>query len=290
MSSTRWNKYGTFTAKFQSGSSAPGIVTAFLLSNPALGEEISFEITGQDPKKIITNYYRRVRSSSSSSHEGPHDGNPHVLRSHLVSHEETIPIKKDTSTKELVYKIEWTESMIRWSVDGKVLRTVYSKDPILQAEGGFPENEMQLQLTIWDAGYATETKTWAGGETNYGEDNMNEFIMAVDSVEITCKDPKEGQKPWPGPEAWKRLSKAKQEAAARAKRYQKYNKQGGGIGGMFSSTAHFFEIAILSLIKWTCVLLALVCGAAYFTAPKSRSTASRTAASSTGSSQNLGLQ
>jgi len=294
VSSTRWNKYGTFTAKFKSGSSGPGIVTAFLLSNPALGEEISFEITGKDPKKIITNYYRRVMPHhDDGSHGHGHSGNGHHYQhSHLVPHEESIIIKKDTSAQELVYKIEWTESMIRWSVDGKVLRTVNVKDPTVHSEGGVPENMMQLQLTVWDAGSAQETQSWAGGETDYGEDNMKEYVATVDSVEIKCQDQKEGQKPWPGPEALKRLKNAEAEAATRAKRYQKFNKkQPGGDGGLFSSTAHFFEIAILSLIKWTCLLLALVCGAAYFAEPKAKSTTSRTAASvsSSSSRQNLGL-
>lgn len=286
VSSTRWSKYGTFTSKFKSGSSGRGIVTAFLLSNPALGEEISFEITGKDPTTIITNYYHRVMPHPNNGDHGHH---PHHQHSQLIPHEESIVIKKDTSAKELVYKIEWTESMIRWSVDGKVIRTVHAKDPAVQSEGGLPENAMQLQLTVWDAGFAPETKSWAGGETDYGEDNLKEYVATVDFVEMTCQDQKEGLKAWPGPEALKRLKKAEAEAAASAKRFQKHNKKHGGL---FSSTAHFFEIAILSLIKWTCLLLALVCGAAYFAEPKAKTTASRTPASGASSSsrQNLGPQ
>ncbi|KAG0055193.1 hypothetical protein BGZ83_009369 [Gryganskiella cystojenkinii] len=296
VSSTRWSKFGTFSAKFKAGSSGKGIVTAFLLSNPAMGEEISFEITGQDPKKIITNYYRRVPLGDSEHGDNHHQEdnhhhhqdyhhNPHLQRSHLVSHEQSTEIKKDTTAHELVYKIDWTEAQIRWSVDGKVIRTIHAKDTHGE---GLPINAMQLQLTIWDAGYAAETKSWAGGETDYGEDNMNEYIMTVDSVEFSCQDSKEGNKPWPGPDAMKRLKKAQQEEAARAKRYMRnsQNLKHGPDGSVFSTTKGFFEIAILSLIKWSCVLLALVCGAAYFTEPKS---ASRVASTSS-SRQNLGLR
>ncbi|KAG0228767.1 concanavalin A-like lectin/glucanase domain-containing protein [Mortierella sp. GBAus27b] len=58
ISSTRWNRYGVFNAKFKAGASGPGIVAAMMLSNPFLGEEITFEVTGGDPKTIITDFYR----------------------------------------------------------------------------------------------------------------------------------------------------------------------------------------------------------------------------------------
>ncbi|ORZ15993.1 hypothetical protein BCR41DRAFT_58329 [Lobosporangium transversale] len=71
VSSTRWNRYGTFAAKFKSGATGPGIVTAMMLSNPILGEEITIEVTGRDPKTVITDFYRhsaqRSHPSSSSS-------------------------------------------------------------------------------------------------------------------------------------------------------------------------------------------------------------------------------
>ncbi|KAF9111651.1 hypothetical protein BGX27_004631 [Mortierella sp. AM989] len=72
VSSTRWNRYGTFSAKLRSGATGPGIVTAMMLSNPILGEEITIEVTGRDPKRVITDLYRlsiqgTKQSSSSSS-------------------------------------------------------------------------------------------------------------------------------------------------------------------------------------------------------------------------------
>ncbi|KAF9363770.1 hypothetical protein BGX34_003377 [Mortierella sp. NVP85] len=267
VSTTRWNKYGTFTAKIRSGSTGPGIVTAFLLSNPALGEEISFELTGKDPKKVITNYYRRIPASPAATVRGPLQASrqaniiphshPHV-HSRLESHEEIHDLKRDSTTHDLVYKIEWNEKQIRWTVDGKVLRTVLAKD--IASEGGLPENAMQLQLTIWDAGHTLETTTWAGGMTEYGLDNLIEYVATVSSVQITCHDVKEGKKPWPGPEATKRLKLARAHEAKLAKMIAHSET-----GGLLARLKRFIENAILSLIKWACLVLAIICATAYVT-------------------------
>lgn len=286
VSSTRWSKFGTFSAKIKSGSTGPGIVTAFLLSNPAMGEEISFELTGKDSKKVVTNYYRHIPGNNFDPlHSAA------ATRSHLESHEETQQLKKDSTKHELTYKLEWNEHHIKWFVEGKLIRTVLAKD----ASGGLPTNPMQLRVTIWDAGHTHETMAWAGGMTQYGEDNLTEYVATVDSIEISCKDSKEGQRPWPGPEAAKRLKKAQADAVASAKRYRKLNKGKKGFAhdhyhdyeheqGFFARLKRFFEWSVLTLIKWACLLLSLVFGAAYFTEPKS--TSARVASSS----KNLGLR
>ncbi|KAF9149274.1 hypothetical protein BG015_008938 [Linnemannia schmuckeri] len=313
VSSTRWSKYGTFIAKFRSGATGPGIVTAFMLSNPALGEEISFELTGRDPKQVITNYYRRIRpvetfAKSAQHHlggdKGVHGHNNHHHGSTLESHEESHELKRDSTKHDLVYKIEWTDKMIRWSVDGKVLRTVLAKDVNTPTLGGLPEKPMQLQLTVWDAGHAVETRDWAGGKTEYGPDNLDEYVTTVDSIEVACFDSKEGNKPWPGPDAMKRLKKAQTLEAEMAKRYRKMNKgkknadsmfhggqeyHGYEHEGYFARMWRYLEMAMLSLIKWTFVLLALVCGAAYFTQPKTTMTTTTTTRSSSSNQKNLGM-
>ncbi|KAF9357086.1 hypothetical protein BGX26_004260 [Mortierella sp. AD094] len=67
VSSTRWNRYGTFTAKFKSGATGPGIVTAMTLSNPILGEEITIEVTGRDPNTVITDLFRQSAQDTKPS-------------------------------------------------------------------------------------------------------------------------------------------------------------------------------------------------------------------------------
>ncbi|KAF9159577.1 hypothetical protein BGX21_007434 [Mortierella sp. AD011] len=260
VSSTRWAKYGSFSSKLKSGSTGPGIISAFLLSDPVLGEQISFELTGENPKKVITNYYRRVPAVDMVSKKPQDSFNATTqpgLQHRLESHEETHELKHDTTKHELVYKIEWNERFIRWFVGKKLLRTVQVSD--IGAVGGLPENAMQLQLTIWDAGYVAETTDWAGEKTFHRVDNSEEYVASVSAVEITCQDPSEGDKPWPGPEATNRLQLAQIKATTSGHGYRE-NK--------VASIKSFFKISILSLIKWLFVLLSLICGVAYFAEPK----------------------
>ncbi|KAF9121128.1 hypothetical protein BGW39_010833 [Mortierella sp. 14UC] len=84
VSSTRWNRYGTFAAQLRTGSTGPGIVTAFILSNPALGEEISFQVTGRDPYTVLTEYYKHPASleegQGGAGKQGRSGGSGGVLR------------------------------------------------------------------------------------------------------------------------------------------------------------------------------------------------------------------
>ncbi|KAG0243600.1 hypothetical protein BGW41_001811 [Actinomortierella wolfii] len=327
VSTTRWSKYGSFAVKLKSASTGPGIVTAIVLSNPANGDEISFELTGRDPKTVYTNYYHRVpklkketeehshkpeeeesshdnssherqsghenhRHSSSHKREKEHE---HIHHNHhpekidlgpLTSHEEQHALKKDSTKNFLTYKIEWNEKMIRWSVDGKVLRTVHV-EKVTDKYTNIPSNAMQFQLTVWDGGYAPETSDWSGGKTDYGADNLDEYIATIDSVEIHCQDNKEGNKPWPGPEAMKRLKLAEQQAKIEAQRMQEREaaaeqerrrqmgmlypeRRAGALDTLFRPVVHFFDTAVLTLVKWTFVLLAIVCAGAYVTEPKQK--------------------
>ncbi|KAG0239485.1 concanavalin A-like lectin/glucanase domain-containing protein [Mortierella sp. GBAus27b] len=280
ISSTRWSKYGTFIAKIQSGSTGPGIVTAFLLSNPVRGEEISFELTGKDPKKVVTNYYRRIPAANAdhpSQHQQPFQAHasPQAY-SRLESHEEIHDLKRDSTQHELVYKIEWNEKHIRWSVDGKVIRTVFGKD--VASQGGLPEDAMQLQLTIWDAGYTPEASAWAGGRTDYGGDNLKEYVATVNWIEVRCKNSKEGRKPWPGSVASKRLQLARDQAAKRSSKGRGY---GDAETGLFAAIIRFIETVTLSLFKWVFMFMAVVCGAAYFAPPTPKVVASTVAGTST---------
>ncbi|KAF9089254.1 hypothetical protein BGX27_002527, partial [Mortierella sp. AM989] len=213
-----------------------------------------------DPKKVITNYYRRVSAIDTGmkqSQDGLHvTAHPRSLH-RLEPHEEIHELKHDTTKHELVYKIEWNEQMIRWSVGKKVLRVVRASD--IAAVRGLPKNAMQLQLTIWDAGHKAETTNWAGGQTFYGVDNSEEYVASISSIEIVCQNPSEGNKPWPGPEALNRLRLAQIKSNTSAHGYREIK---------LASTRSFFKISILSLIKWSFVLLSIICGAAYFTEPK----------------------
>ncbi|KAF8941010.1 hypothetical protein BGZ47_007520 [Haplosporangium gracile] len=308
VSSTRWNRYGTFAAQFKAGSTGPGIVTAFMLTNPALGEEISFQITGRDPKTVLTEYYKHSSASSgekdgqggaggggwiSSSVPGlhwphlpsvlsiesittrgrkikdlllhkTHNDNDHgattaknsgehiegstiedlkTINEHGSvdddddnSLEEAHTLKKSATENDLVYKIEWTPKKIEWSVDGRVLRTLRAKDLPQRKKNNhleIPSQPMQIQLTIWDAGHSKDTRAWAGGVTDYGENDEKEYVTLVDWIEIACYDNKEAKRnPWPGKDASARLAhveaeerKAEEEKEARKKDKSKKDKE-----------------------------------------------------------------
>ena len=252
-----------------------------MLSNPNLGEEITIEVTGRDPKTVITDFFRdsahpQSSASLSSSRSGLGDyfrvmsleglrSRGRSLKDMLLplngkkkskavvpvddSHkevsnmdgtviknpmgvemeaeddgslEESHALKKSAADHALVYKIEWTEEKIEWSVDGKVLRTLTSAELIQERGYGLPTEPMQMQLTIWDAGHSEETRAWAGGETDYGVKNEKEYVTSVDWIEIVCQDSKESSRnPWPGHEAEKRLEQVRKEAEATAKEEQK---------------------------------------------------------------------
>ncbi|KAG0378152.1 hypothetical protein BGX24_004618 [Mortierella sp. AD032] len=310
VSSTRWNRYGTFATQFRAGSTGPGIVTAFILSNPALGEEISFQITGRDPYTVLTEYYKhptslkeRQASGGKSNgqggqgvqggvawisasvpdlhwpslpsvlsiesittrgrrlkdlllHKTPRDdstvqqnnqGNPKNVHNdddnddddEDTSLEESHSLKKSTTENDHVYKIEWTPEKIEWSVNGQVLRTLRSKD-LAQIKKTSPSGQqleipsqpMQIQLTIWDAGHDNGTTAWAGGVTDYGENEEREYVTRVDWIDIACFDNKEAKRnPWPGKDASARLAqveaeerKAEEEKEAMAKKDKEAQK------------------------------------------------------------------
>ncbi|GJJ73411.1 hypothetical protein EMPS_05769 [Entomortierella parvispora] len=334
ISSTRWNKYGSFSAKFKSGASGPGIVTAMMLSNPNLGEEITIEVTGRDPKTVITDFFRdsvhsQTRGWSAYFHaisfkglrscgrtlknlflplkgktksravvpvdyshkEVSKKGSRGILKDLREateldkddgSLEASHALKKSAVDKALVYKIEWTEEKIVWFVDGKVLRTLTSAELLRERGYGLPTEPMQMQLTIWDAGYSKETRAWAGGETDYGANNEKEYVTSVDWIEIVCQDAKESSRnPWPGLEAEKRLEQVKKETEAIAKEEEKKAQEEKkkledakkaeelrGKGGKERGLAVRFVGALVNLlIKWAFILVIITGSAAYLTQP-----------------------
>ncbi|KAG0203998.1 hypothetical protein BGX28_003926 [Mortierella sp. GBA30] len=314
ISSTRWNRYGTFSAKFKSGATGPGIVTAMMLSNPLLQEEISIEITGRDPKTVITDLYRQqysvihnrrhpvdnVKEEDSTSSSSAASSSPLSEEKKSVeenSHgmddenslEETHTLKRSMTENEVIYKIEWTPEMIRWSVDGQVLRTLTAKELFDKKGYGLPTDPMMLQLTIWDGGYDRETDLWSGGKTDYGEWNQKEYRTEVEWIEIVCRDPKEAKKqhPWPGPDASKRLLE-QIEAETVQKEKERKGQEGSDddevnaedsqenrkekSGGIFSV---LMDSLLRVLLRWTLILLVIVGSASYLTDP-SRGNGQRT--------------
>ncbi|ORX87837.1 concanavalin A-like lectin/glucanase, partial [Basidiobolus meristosporus CBS 931.73] len=176
----RWLDYGVVTARIKTASTSPGVVSSFITRN-LFGDEIDFEWVGKNPREVQQNfYYNNVLNYSN-------------VRSSVI--------EADTSVDYHVYTIDWQPDYIKWSVDGRVLRTVNRQDtwdPDLN-EFKFPYRPQRIQLSIWDAGQASDgTSQWAGGRTDWSE-SSRVYKMYVDWVDIQCKYDGNETAPWPGP-------------------------------------------------------------------------------------------
>ncbi|KAH0256756.1 carbohydrate-binding module family 50 protein, partial [Aureobasidium melanogenum] len=86
------------------------------------------------------------------------------------------------------YTVDWTSTALTWSVDGIIVRTLYTAN----ADNGshqYPQTPAKFQLGIWaagDYGNAWGTVSWAGGYTDY---TQAPFTMYVKSVQITNYNP-----------------------------------------------------------------------------------------------------
>ncbi|KAJ2316178.1 putative glycosidase CRH2, partial [Coemansia sp. RSA 2681] len=168
-------QYGRVTARIKTASIAKGTVSAFIIRNDQVGDEIDFEWVGKAPNQVQTNFFY-------------HD----ILD---YSNSEKFDVGANTATTYHDYTIDWTPEAITWIVDGKTLRTLRRKDTYDSKTKAykFPTAEGRIGFSIWDGGNsgAKGTADWAGTPTPWTPSTVYE--MFVDSVEITCD--KENPKP-----------------------------------------------------------------------------------------------
>ena len=67
-------------------------------------------------------------------------------------------------TKFHTYALDWNKERLIWEVDGKVIRTLYSKD-CNGASIQYPQSPTKLSLSLWDAGDPDNYNAWGGGKT-----------------------------------------------------------------------------------------------------------------------------
>ncbi|KAF9970417.1 hypothetical protein BGZ73_006876, partial [Actinomortierella ambigua] len=152
VSTTRFMQYGNVKARIKTGSSSPGVVSAFIIRNEQPGDEIDFEIVGKNPTEAQTNFYYRT----------PPDMPPDLID---YSNTGKSPMGFDTTADFHEYGIEWTSEHIHWTVDGKIIRSVYRSqtaddtldpNPVDPATGQkrkkFPSSPARIQFGIWDGG------------------------------------------------------------------------------------------------------------------------------------------
>ncbi|KAJ2490311.1 putative glycosidase CRH2 [Coemansia sp. RSA 2050] len=168
-------QYGRVTARIKTAAIAKGTVSAFIIRNDQVGDEIDFEWVGKSPNQVQTNFFY-------------HD----ILD---YSNSEYFDVGSNTATTYHDYTIDWTPEAITWIVDGKTLRKLNRKDTYDSKTKvyKFPSAEGRIGFSIWDGGNSGSdgTEKWAGTPTPWTPSTV--YKMFVDSVKITCA--KENPKP-----------------------------------------------------------------------------------------------
>ncbi|KAK9764114.1 putative glycosidase CRH2 [Basidiobolus ranarum] len=178
VSSVRWIQYGKVSARVKSASTSPGVVTAFILRNPE-GDEIDFEWVGGNPHQVQTNYY--YNGIIDWENGGKHN------------------IGSDTSKGFHDYMFDWDEEYIKFSVDNKVVRTLYKKDTWDEKLKvyKFPSRLALVQVGLWDGGRGSEgTTDWAGGKTDWSNPDTV-YKAYFDHINVECKYGGNETQVWP---------------------------------------------------------------------------------------------
>ncbi|KAJ2783726.1 putative glycosidase CRH2, partial [Coemansia interrupta] len=161
-------QYGRVTARIKTAAVALGTVTAFIIRNDQIGDEIDFEWVGLDPTQVETNFFY-------------HD----ILD---YGNSEYYKIGADSSADYHDYTIDWSPDAISWILDGKTLRTVNREDTYdsKTKEYHFPAAAGRVGFSIWDGGNsgAKGTEEWAGTPTPWTSSTV--YKMYVESLQIEC--------------------------------------------------------------------------------------------------------
>lgn len=139
LSSTNYILYGTITAAIRHEARA-GVVASFITMSD-VDDEIDWEFTTADPTNTQTNVFGMQTNRQ-----------PKTLN-------QTAPW---TVEDVHVYGIDWQPEELKWSIDGKVVRTISAN----ASKGWYPQSPSRVQFSMWAGGNATEgegVQAWAGG-------------------------------------------------------------------------------------------------------------------------------
>lgn len=158
--------YGQFTARLKCPK-LPGIVTGVFLHRNSPLHEIDIEILGKDPTKMLTNVYYNPGVDGTKYDYG-YRGTP-IL----------IELGFDASEDFHDYSIVWTETSIKWVVDGQILHERASWDPT-----PIPNLEMRFFVNCWPS-----NSTELAGELRDAELPVSCSIqeMSVRSLQNKCE-------------------------------------------------------------------------------------------------------
>jgi hypothetical protein len=190
LASTHYVWYGNICAKL-STSQGKGVVTAFIMMSD-VKDEIDFEFVGADIQHAQSNFYSQGVT--------------------VYTNGKNLTV--DTSTNEHEYCIDWAEDTLKWSIDGKEMRSLDRKDTWNATSNRFdyPQTPSRIMLSLWPAGISTNepgTIEWAGGMIDWNSQYMTNgyYYAEVSEVTVKCYDPPDGVKK-SGDKAYKYTDKA----------------------------------------------------------------------------------
>lgn len=123
-------QYGKFETRLKAAK-GDGLVSSFFIYLDSPHDEIDIEILGNNTTKIQLNYYTNG----------------------VGGHEQLINLGFDASEDYHTYAFEWTQSSIRWYVDGSLVGS---------ATNDIPTHAGKIMMNHW----ATTSAGWAGDFNN----------------------------------------------------------------------------------------------------------------------------
>ncbi|ORY77755.1 concanavalin A-like lectin/glucanase domain-containing protein [Protomyces lactucae-debilis] len=156
--------YGNVKAAIKT---APGVgmVSAFILMSDVL-DEIDFEWLGNDQVQVQTNYFSR--GVTANYDRGGFSSNP------------------GNQASVHTYEIDWTETTLRWIIDGVTVRTLNKADT---GSYGYPSTPSQIKIGVWASGDPSNepgTIQWGGGLLDYSK---GPYTMTLQSLTVTSYSP-----------------------------------------------------------------------------------------------------
>jgi beta-glucanase (GH16 family) len=170
LSMTRYVHYGKITIRMRAPTVA-GVVSTFITMSD-VKDEIDYEFLGAFPDEVQTVvFYRGIPEVT--IHGGIHK----------------LP---DNSTMDVYheYTIDWQPDVLRWYIDGELVRTLIKEESISPrtppGKRWYPDTPSIVQLGIWDGG-ASENKwtaEWAGGRIPWGA--YTQLSAQYEFIDIEC--------------------------------------------------------------------------------------------------------
>jgi beta-glucanase (GH16 family) len=123
--------YGRFEAEIRAAS-GPGLVTGFFLHRDAPRQEIDIELSGANPRQMLTNVYFNPGDDGTAMGFG-YRGSPC-----------RVDLGFDATADFHCYAIDWRPERVTWLVDGRVVHERVGWDPT-----PIPHLEMRLHANLW---------------------------------------------------------------------------------------------------------------------------------------------